>query len=50
MSLLSRKFSEFLKKNKGQASKSYISKKPNDFNLNKYTCYGCGEQGHIKAE
>ena len=48
MSLLSRKFSKFLKKNKGQASKRY--KKPNDFNLNKYTCYGCGEQGHIKVE
>ena len=50
MSLLSRKFSKFLKKNKGQSSKRYSSKKPNDFNPNKYTCYGCGEQGHIKAE
>jgi len=27
-----------------------ISKKLNEFNYNKYTCYGCGEQGHIKAE
>jgi len=50
MSLLSRKFCKFLKKNKGQASKTYSSKKPNDFNLNKYTFYGCGEQGHIKVE
>jgi len=49
MSLLSRKFSKFLKK-KSQASKRYNSKKPSEFNLNKYTCYGCGEQGHIKAE
>ena len=30
--------------------KRYGSKKPSDFNINKYTCYGCGEQGHIKAE
>ena len=22
----------------------------NDFNANKYTCFGCGEQGHIKAD
>jgi len=43
MSLLSRMFSKFFKKNKCQASKRYSSKKPNDFNLNKYTCYGCGE-------
>jgi len=50
ISLLSRKFSKFLKKNKIQASKRYNSKKPNDFNLNKYTCYGCGEKGHIKVE
>jgi len=49
MSLLSRKFSKFLKKNKCQGSNRYSSKKPNDFNLNKYTCYDCGEQGHIKA-
>ena len=49
MSLLSRKFSKFLKK-KSQASKRYGSKNPSDFNINKYTCYGCGEQGDIKAE
>jgi len=48
MSLLSRKFSKFLKKS--QASKRYGSKKPSDFNTNKYTCYGCDEQVHIKAE
>jgi len=50
MSLLSRKFSKFLKKKKSQASKRYASKKLNDFNIKKYTCYGCGEQGHIKEE
>jgi len=48
-SLLSRKFSKLLKK-KSQASKRYNCKKPSEFNLNKYTCYGCGEHGHIKAE
>jgi len=51
MSLLSRKFNKFLKKNsKGQSSKRYSSKKLNDFNPNKYTYFCCGEQGHIKAE
>jgi len=49
MTLLSRKFSKFLKK-KIQALKKYNSKKLYDYNLNKYTCYGCGEQGHIKEE
>ncbi|XP_068504363.1 uncharacterized protein [Phaseolus vulgaris] len=48
INLLSRKFSKFLRKR--QASKRYDSKKPSEFNSNKYTCYGCGEQGHIKAE
>jgi len=48
ISLLSRKFNKFLKKR--QASKRYGSKKPSEFNSNKYTCYGCGEHGHIKAE
>ena len=51
MSLLSRKFNKFLKKNsKDQLSKRYNSKKLNDFNPHTYTCYDCGEQGHIKAE
>jgi len=50
MSLLSRKFNKFLKKNKGQSLKRYSSKKMDDFNPNKYTCYDCGEKGHIKAE
>jgi len=49
MSLLSRKFCKFLKK-KSQASKRHGSKKPSDFNINKYACYGCGEHGHIKEE
>jgi len=35
---------------KRQTSKRYGSKKPSEFNSNKYTCYGCGEHGHIKAE
>ena len=49
---LSKKFSKFLIKNnnKHQSSKRYNSKKLSDFNTNKYTCFGCGEQGHIKAE
>nr|AFN88195.1 phytoalexin-deficient 4-2 protein [Phaseolus vulgaris] len=51
-SLLSKKFSKLLRKNsnKHQSSKRYNSKKPSDFNTNKYTCFGCGEKGHIKAE
>ncbi|XP_068462963.1 uncharacterized protein [Phaseolus vulgaris] len=48
ISLLSRKFNKFLRKK--QASKRYDSKKSSEFNSNKYTCYGCGEQGHIKSE
>jgi len=48
ISLLSRKFSKFLRKK--QASKRYDSKKPSEFNSSKYTCYGCGEQGHINSE
>ena len=46
ISPLSRKFSKFLRKR--QTSKRYDSKKPNEFNSIKYTCYDCGEQGHIK--
>jgi len=45
ISLLSRKFSKFLRK-----SKRYDSNKSIEFNYNKYTFYGCGEQGHIKFE
>ena len=43
--LLSKKFRKFLKKNsrKNHSSNRYNSKKPNDFNSNKYTCFGCGE-------
>jgi len=48
ISLLSRKFSKFLRKK--QASKRYGSKKSSEFNSNKYTCYGCGEKGRIKSE
>ena len=51
-SLLSKKFSKFLKKNssKNHSSNRYNSNKSNDFNTNKYTCFGYGEQGHIKAD
>jgi len=28
----------------------YGNKKSIDFNSNNYTCFGCGEQGHIKAD
>ncbi|XP_068483319.1 uncharacterized protein [Phaseolus vulgaris] len=50
LSLLTRKFSKFLEKNnKNQSSNRYNNKKLNDFNTNKYTCFGCGEQEHIKA-
>jgi len=38
------------KNNKGQSSKRYNSKKVNDFNASKYTCFGCGGQGHIKVD
>ncbi|XP_068474942.1 uncharacterized protein [Phaseolus vulgaris] len=48
ISLLSRKFSKFLRKK--QAFKRYDSKKSSEFNSNKYTCYGCGEEEHIKSE
>jgi len=52
LSLLSKKFIKFLKKNhnKDPNQERYGNKKPSDFNANKYTCYGFGEQGHIKAE
>jgi len=52
LSLLSRKFSKFLKRNcnKDNNKDRYGNKKSNDFNSNTYTCFGCGEQGHIKAE
>ena len=45
---MSRRFSKFLRKK--QASKRYDSKKSSEFNSNKYTCYGCGEEEHIKSE
>ena len=38
------------KNNKDQSSKMYNSKKLNHFNPNKYTYFGCGEQGHVKAD
>jgi len=52
LSLLSRKFSKFLKRNRNKDNNKerYGKKKSNDFNSNNYTCFGCGEQGHIKAD
>ena len=45
LSLLSKKFSKFLKKNRYKDSNKerYDNKKTSDFNANNYTCYGCGE-------
>jgi len=52
LSLLSRKFSKFLKRNRNKDNNKdrYGNKKSNYFNSNNYTCFGCGEQGHIKAD
>ena len=51
LNLLSKKFSRFLKRNRNkEANKErYGNKKTSDFNSNNYTCFGCGEQGHIKS-
>ena len=50
LSLLSKKFSKFLKKirNKESNKERYGNKKTSDFSPNNYTCFGCGEHGHIK--
>ena len=50
--LLFKKSRKFLKKrnNKSDSSNMYNSKKTIEFNTNKYTCFGYGEQGHIKTE
>jgi len=52
LSLLSKKFSKFLKRNRNKESnkEKYGNKKTSDFNSNNYTCFGCGEQVHIKAD
>ena len=51
LSLLSKNFSKFLKKNRNKESNKdrYGNKKSSEFNPNNYTCFGCGKQGHIKA-
>jgi len=51
LSLLFKKFNKFLKRNCSKESNKerYGNKKTSDFNSNNYTCFGCGEQGHIKA-
>ena len=50
--MLSRKFSKFLKRNRNKDNNKdrYGNKKPNELNSNNYTCFGCGEQGHIKTD
>jgi len=48
LSLLSKNFSRFLKRNRNK--ERYGNKKTSDFNCNNYTCFGCGEQGHIKVD
>jgi len=52
LSLLSKKFNKFLKRSRNKNSKKerYGNNKSNDFNPMNYTCFGCGEQGHMKAE
>jgi len=37
-------------RNKEANKERYGNKKTSDFNSNNYTCFGCGEQGHIKAD
>jgi len=37
-------------KDKNQPSNRYNTKNVNEFNSTNYTCFGCGKQGHIKAE
>ena len=37
-------------RNKDSNKERYGKKKTSDFNANNYTCYGCGEQGHIKRK
>ncbi|XP_068461792.1 protein gar2-like [Phaseolus vulgaris] len=52
LSLLSKKISKFLKRNRNKESNKerYGNKKTSDFNSNNYTCFGCGEHGHIKSD
>jgi len=52
LSLLSKKFRKFLKRNRNKESNKerYGNKKTSDFNPNNYTCFGCGEHGHMKVE
>ena len=52
LSLLFKKLKKFLKKriNKSDSSKRYDNKNSTKVNTNKYAYFGCGEQGHNKAE
>ena len=52
LSLLSKNSSKFLKRNRNKESNKerYGNKKTSDFNPNNYTCFGCGEHGHMRAE
>ena len=49
---MSKKFSRFFKRNcnKEANKERYGNNKTSNFNSNNYTCFGCGEQGHIKAD
>jgi len=51
LSLLSKKLSKFLKRNRNKESNKerYGNKKTSDFNSNNYTFFGCGELGNIKT-
>ena len=51
LNMLTRKFSKFLRKRgkeKNKQTKRYTKK--TDLNSTNLTCFGCGRQGHIKAE
>jgi len=51
ISLLTKQFRKFIKlkrRGKDQQFKRYTRK--SDLNSNKLTCYGCGKQGHVKAD
>ena len=52
LSLLSKKFNRFLKRNRNKETNKerYGNKKTSDFISNNYTCFGCSEQGHIKVD
>ena len=51
LSLLTRKFSKFLKKKgKDRTQQKRRYPKLNESNSSNYTCFGCGKTGHIKMD